>query len=110
MRRLLLALVMMLTPTMLLGQSDLSGDWQATVHYFGSAQYAILHREQTGEKVTGTIFRAKIGPFDFVARPAAVPSGAPQTQQFTPTKSTTSDRSMSPCCTSRRSTQLKRGA
>ena len=35
MRRLLLALLMMLTPAPLLGQSNLSGDWQATVHFFG---------------------------------------------------------------------------
>jgi amidase len=60
MRRPLLALLMMLTPAMLLGQSNLSGDWQATVHLFGSTQYTILHLEQTGEKVTGTIFGTKI--------------------------------------------------
>jgi acetamidase/formamidase len=38
----------------------LSGDWEATVHLFGSTQYTILHLEQTGEKVTGTIFGARI--------------------------------------------------
>ena len=42
------------------GTSNLSGDWQATVHFFGSTQYAILHLEQTGEKVTGTIFGTEI--------------------------------------------------
>jgi amidase len=127
MRRPLLALLTMLTPATLLAQSNLSGDWQATVHLFGSTQYAILHLEQTGEKVTGTIFGTKIecqrqamvcagtvregddppngtiritlkgseihaegsdadGPFDFVARRPVVPSGAPRTHQFTPTK------------------------
>ena len=60
MRRPLLALLMMLTPATLLGQSNLSGDWEATVHLFGSTQYTILHLEQTGEKVTGTIFGTKI--------------------------------------------------
>ena len=60
MRRLVLAFVMMLTPAALLGQSNLSGDWQATVHVFGSTQYAIVHLEQTGDKVTGTIFGTKI--------------------------------------------------
>lgn len=60
MRRTLLALVMMLTPATLLGQSTLSGDWQATVHLFGSTRYTILHLEQTGEKVTGTIFGNRI--------------------------------------------------
>src|SRR6185503_18290862 len=60
MRRPLLALLMMLTPATLLGQSNLSGDWQATVHFFGSTQYAILHLDQTGDKVTGTIFETKI--------------------------------------------------
>ncbi len=60
MRRPLLALVMMLTPATVLGQSTLSGDWEATVHLFGSTQYTILHLEQTGEKVTGTIFGARI--------------------------------------------------
>lgn len=60
MRRTLLALVMMLTPATLLGQSTLSGDWQATVHLFGSTRYTILHLEQTGEKVTGTIFGTRI--------------------------------------------------
>jgi amidase len=60
MRRLLPALLMMLTPAMLLGQSNVSGDWQATVHLFGSTQYTILHLEQTGDKVTGTIFGSKI--------------------------------------------------
>ena len=60
MRRPLFALLMMLTPATLLGQSNLSGDWQATVHLFGSTRYGILHLEQTGEKVTGTIFGTKI--------------------------------------------------
>ena len=60
MRRPLLALLMMVTPAALLGQSKLSGDWQATVHFFGSTQYAIIHFEQTGDKVTGTIFGTKI--------------------------------------------------
>ena len=60
MRRLLLALLMMLTPAPLLGQSNLSGDWQATVHFFGSTQYGILHLDQTGDKVTGTIFEITI--------------------------------------------------
>lgn len=127
MRRPPLALLMMLTPATLLAQPNLSGDWQATVHFFGSTQYAIVHLEQTGEKVTGTIFGTKIecqlhatvcagtvregddppngtiritlkgseiqaegsdtdGPFDFVARRPAAPSGAPRTHQFTPTK------------------------
>ena len=116
----------MLAPATLLGQSTLSGDWQATVHLFGSTRYTILHLEQTGEKITGTIFGTKIecqlqstvcagtvregdappngtirltlkgseiqaegsdadGPFDFVARRPAAPSGAPRTHQFTPT-------------------------
>ena len=60
MRRPLLAFLMMLTPGTLLAQSNLSGDWEATVHLFGSTQYTILHLEQTGEKVTGTIFRTTI--------------------------------------------------
>ena len=60
MRRPLLGFLMMLTPGALLGQSSLSGDWEATVHLFGSTQYTILHLEQTSEKVTGTIFRTKI--------------------------------------------------
>jgi amidase len=60
MRRPLIALLVMLTPATLLAQSNLSGDWQATVHLFGSTQYTILHLEQTGEKVTGTIFGTKI--------------------------------------------------
>jgi acetamidase/formamidase len=60
MRRLLPALLLMLTPSTLLGQSTFSGDWQATVHFFGSTQYATIHLEQTGEKVTGTIFGTKI--------------------------------------------------
>jgi amidase len=60
MRRPLLALLMVLTPGTLLAQSNLSGDWEATVHLFGSTQYTILHLEQTSEKVTGTIFRTKI--------------------------------------------------
>jgi amidase len=60
MRRPLLALVMMLTPATVLGQSTLSGDWEATVHLFGSKQYTILHLEQTGEKVAGTIFGTRI--------------------------------------------------
>ena len=60
MRRPLLALLMMLTPATLLAQSNLSGDWEATVHLFGSTQYTILHLEQAGEKVTGTIFRTTI--------------------------------------------------
>ena len=118
---------MMLTPATVLAQSNLSGDWQATAHFFGSTQYAIHHLEQTGEKVTGTIFETRIecqlqsticagtvrdgddppngtirltiegseiraegsdanGPFDFVARRQVVPTGAPRTHQFTPTK------------------------
>jgi len=126
MRRSLIALLMMLAPATLLGQSTLSGDWQATVHLFGSTRYTILHLEQTGEKITGTIFGTKIecqlqstvcagtvregdeppngtirltlkgseiqaegsdadGPFDFVARRPAAPTGAPRTHQFTPT-------------------------
>lgn len=126
MRRSLIALLMMLAPATLLGQSTLSGDWQATVHLFGSTRYTILHLEQTGERITGTIFGTKIecqlqstvcagtvregdappngtirltlkgseiqaegsdadGPFDFVARRPAAPSGAPRTHQFTPT-------------------------
>lgn len=60
MRRPLLAFLMVLTPGTLLAQSNLSGDWEATVHLFGSTQYTILHLEQTSEKVTGTIFRTKI--------------------------------------------------
>jgi acetamidase/formamidase len=60
MRRPLLAFLVMLTPGTLLAQSNLSGDWEATVHLFGSTQYTILHLEQTSEKVTGTIFRTKI--------------------------------------------------
>jgi amidase len=60
MRRPLLAFLMMLTPGTLLAQSNLSGDWEATVHLFGSTQYTILHLEQTSDKVTGTIFRTKI--------------------------------------------------
>jgi amidase len=60
MRRTLLALLMMLTPGTLLAQSNLSGDWEATAHLFGSTQYTILHLEQTSEKVTGTIFGTKI--------------------------------------------------
>ena len=60
MRRPLLALLMMLTPAALLGQTDLSGDWQATVHFFGSTQYATLHLEQSGDKVTGTMFGTTI--------------------------------------------------
>lgn len=60
MRRLLPALLLMLTPSTLLGQATFSGDWQATVHFFGSTQYALIHLEQTGEKVTGTIFGTKI--------------------------------------------------
>jgi amidase len=60
MRRPLLAFLMVLTPGTLLAQSNLSGDWEATVHLFGSTQYTILHLEQTGEKVAGTIFRTKI--------------------------------------------------
>jgi len=60
MRRLPLALLLMLTPATLLAQSNLSGDWEATVHLFGSTQYALLHLEQTGEKVSGTIFGTKI--------------------------------------------------
>jgi amidase len=60
MRGLMVSILMMLTPTTLLGQSTLSGDWQATVHLFGSTRYAILHLEQTGEKVTGTISGTKI--------------------------------------------------
>jgi amidase len=60
MRRPLLAFLMVLTPGALLAQSNLSGDWEATVHLFGSTQYTILHLEQTSEKVTGTIFRTKI--------------------------------------------------
>lgn len=60
MRRPLLALLVTLTPATLLAQSNLSGDWQATVHQFGSTQYGLLHLEQTGEKVIGTIFGARI--------------------------------------------------
>ena len=60
MRRPLLALLMMLTPAALLGQTDLSGDWQATVHFFESTQYATLHLEQSGDKVTGTMFGTTI--------------------------------------------------
>lgn len=60
MRRLLPTLLLMFTPVTLLGQPNLSGDWQATVHFFGSTQYALLHFEQTGDKVTGTIFGTKI--------------------------------------------------
>ena len=60
MRRPLLAFLMVLTPGTLLAQSNLSGDWEATVHLFGSTQYTILHLEQTSEQVTGTIFRTKI--------------------------------------------------
>ena len=60
MRRSLLVVLMMLTPATLLGQSSLAGDWQATVHFFGSNQYATIHFEQTGDKVTGTIFGTKI--------------------------------------------------
>ena len=60
MRRPLLAFLMIFTPATLLAQSNLSGDWQATAHQFGSTQYFILHIEQTGEKVTGTIFGATI--------------------------------------------------
>jgi amidase len=60
MRRPLLTLLLMLTPAALLGQSTLSGDWQATVHFFGSTQYATIHFEQAGDKVTGTIFGTKI--------------------------------------------------
>lgn len=60
MRRLLPALVITLAPATLLAQSDLSGDWQATVHFLGSTQYGLVHLEQTGEKVTGTISGTKI--------------------------------------------------
>jgi hypothetical protein len=60
MRRPLLTLLLMLAPATLLGQSSLSGDWQATVHFFGSTQYATIHFEQAGDKVTGTIFGTKI--------------------------------------------------
>jgi amidase len=60
MRRLLLLFVMTLTPGVLRAQSNLSGDWEATVHLFGSTRYAILHLEQAGEKVTGTISGTKI--------------------------------------------------
>ena len=55
MRQPLFALLMMLMPAPMLAQSTLSGDWQATVHLFGSTRYGILHLEQTGDKVTGTI-------------------------------------------------------
>jgi len=60
MRRLLPALLIVITPVTLLGQSNFSGDWQATVHFFGATQYALVHLEQTGDKVTGTIFGTKI--------------------------------------------------
>jgi len=60
MRRPLLTLLLMLAPATLLGQSSLSSDWQATVHFFGSTQYATIHFEQAGDKVTGTIFGTKI--------------------------------------------------
>jgi len=51
MRQSLFALVMMLTPATLPGQTKLSGDWQATVHLFRSTQYTILPLQQTGENV-----------------------------------------------------------
>jgi amidase len=61
MRRLFLGLLGVLSPVSLLAQpASLSGDWQATVHLFGSTQYAVLHLEQTDDKVTGTIFGTKI--------------------------------------------------
>jgi amidase len=61
MRRLFLGLLGVLSPVTLLAQpASLSGDWQATVHLFGSTQYAVLHLEQTDDKVTGTIFGTKI--------------------------------------------------
>jgi len=61
MRRLFLGLLGVLSPVTLLAQpASLSGDWQATVHLFGSTQYAVLHLEQTGEKVIGTIFGTRI--------------------------------------------------
>jgi len=58
--RSLLALLVLLTPTTLLGQSNLTGDWQATLHFFGAMRYGILHLEQAGEKVTGTLSGTKI--------------------------------------------------
>jgi len=58
--RSLLALLVLLTPTTLLGQSNLTGDWQATLHFFGATRYGILHLEQAGEKVTGTLSGTKI--------------------------------------------------
>ena len=60
MRRPLFALLIMLAPATMLGQSNLSGDWQATVHVFGSTRYGILHLEQTGDQITGTISGTKI--------------------------------------------------
>ena len=51
MRQSLFAPVMILTRTTLPGQTNQSGDWQATVHSFRSAQYTILHLQQTGENV-----------------------------------------------------------
>ncbi len=61
MRRWFLGLLGVLAPVTLLAQpASLSGDWQATVRQFGSTQYAILHLEQTGEKVTGTMFGTRI--------------------------------------------------
>lgn len=60
MRGPLLAVLIMVTPATLVGQSNLAGDWQATVHVFGSTQYATIHFEQMGDKVTGTIFGTTI--------------------------------------------------
>ena len=60
MHRSLLALLMVLTPATLLAQSNLAGDWQATVHFLGATRYGILHLEQAGDKVTGTLSGTKI--------------------------------------------------
>jgi acetamidase/formamidase len=56
MHRSLLAVVVLLAPATLFAQSDLSGDWQVTAHQLGSTRYGLLRLQQTGEKVTGTIF------------------------------------------------------
>ncbi len=59
MRRPLLALLHDAHASDLLGQSTLSGDWQATVHFSDRRSHEILHLDQNGDKVTGTIFETE---------------------------------------------------
>src|SRR5262245_3171575 len=60
MQRSFLALLGVLSPIVVLAQASLSGDWQTTIHRLGATQYARLHLEQTGDKVSGTIFGTKV--------------------------------------------------